>query len=121
MKKCLICSTNLNSIRYEICYKCFAKLKQEAEEETLIEFEKQYKITNIEEQSEIFKHSNWEVEHNSYYDNLTNEQRKEKIYKQFKKDYLNRLLYCKINNLKNNKNETPNNLNWDLWYPSKKK
>lgn len=117
MGNCKKCGVSLNSFKkYVTCYKCYEELKKEALEETKTEFERQYEIEKKEENSEIFRHVCYEVWHNSFYDNLTEEQYKKRLFDEFYEIYYKKLISCKLHELETGEKKTPNEINYNLYY-----
>ena len=114
MANCAKCGTY--SKRYVLCINCLKKLKKEAWDETIIEFEKQYALTNKNEQSEIYRHSCYELWHNSFYEKLTKEDYKNRLFQIFSEIYFEKLVGCKLYTIKTGLSCTPNEKKYDLYY-----
>lgn len=112
MGKCAICKAE--SYNNVLCKKCMIELKQQAKLETAIEFEKQ-KNLNEEEQSQIFKYAHWEVVHNSFYDNLTEKEFYERVWKIFDEVFCYKLVGCKLYTIKTGEYRHPNDREYDLY------
>ncbi len=116
MNKCAICGKDC--FNYTLCKKCLKELKEKAREETKEEFEKQWNLKE-KERSKIFKHADWEVEHNSYYDNLTVEEYKKRVFEIFEKIFFEKLVGCKLEGLVTGNFIHPNEKNYFLYYPER--
>lgn len=114
MGKCAICGAY--SKYYVLCSNCLKQLKQKAWEETIIEFERQYNLPESEESSEIFLHAKYEVWHNSCYDDLTEEEYKQRLFKEFSEIYFDKLVGCKLYTIKTGTPKNPNDTKYGLYY-----
>ncbi len=104
------------SKHYVLCANCLEKLKKEAWEETKLEFERQYNLSNIEDNSEIFRHACYEVDHNSCYDELTEEEYKERLFDEFSEIYFDKLVGCMLYTIKTGIKRMPNDTKYGLYY-----
>ena len=105
----------IDSKRYVLCANCLKKLKEEAWEETKIEFERQYNLED-EENSQIYQYAHYEVQHNSYYDNLTEEEYKQRLFDEFSRIYFEKLVGCKLYTLKTGEKRNPNDRKYNLYW-----
>lgn len=103
------------SKQYVLCPTCLKELKKEAWEETKNEFERQYNLEE-NETSQIFQHVCWEVEHNSYYDDLTEKQYKERLFNEFAEIYFDKLVGCKLYTIKTGEERNPNDRKYNLYW-----
>lgn len=104
------------SKNYVLCLNCLKKLKENAWEETKNEFIRQWELDNIKDQSEIFRHACYEVEHNSYYEKLTEDEYMERVFDEFSAFYFDKLIGCKLYTIKTGEKKMPNDTNYGLYY-----
>ena len=100
---------------YVLCSNCMKKLKEELMQETIVEFEKQYKSADIDSYP-ILKYAVWEIEHNYCYDNLTEQEFKNKVAEIFIEKYHYKLVGYKLYEIKTGKKKDINKINPDDLY-----
>lgn len=113
MKRCDLCKKIIYNNNV-LCKKCLDELKQQALIETKEEFKKQCKLDE-KDQSQIFKHAKWEILHNSCYDDITEEEFMQEVYKLFEEIFCDKLVGCKLYTIKTGEPRHPNERIYDLY------